>query len=514
MGKFSSKQSVPRVRTPIRTTGERALTYEGNLGYVNDAKGELFRTAVANMVSEDTFYESGQDRDNRFKGLVHQVTSEDPTWVAGFAPFLRDTMQMRSASVVLAAEYVAAGGPNGRKVVTSVLSRADEPAEILAYWRQHYGCQIPAALKRGVADAVQRLYNERSALKYDGQSRAWRMGDVIDVVHPKPKDEWQSDLYRWLLDTRHNREEVTIPDTLPVLRTRRTLEFEPVENRRMWLKQPDSLAAAGYTWESLSGWLQGPMDAAAWEAIIPSMGYMALLRNLRNFDQAGISTKAQKYVIDKLSDPDEVAKSRQFPFRFLSAWQNTGGMTWGWALETALDYSTQNVPEFKGRTLVLVDTSASMSAPISARSSVKNYDIAAVIGATIAKKSDVDLWGYASTWGRIPMKRGDSVLRVAEAVSKAEGRWDHGTNTFQALNATYDGQDRVIIITDMQAHPGKADTGIKCPIYSYDLGGYRVAHLPTEGNRYQFAGFTDAAFRMMALLEAHDHRASKWPWEI
>jgi hypothetical protein len=77
------------------------------------------------------------------------------------------------------------------------------------------------------------------------------------------------------------------------------------------------LQRAGWSWERLSGWLPGGMDAAAWEAVIPQMGFMALLRNLRNFDEAKISDSARKYVVDKLSDPEEVAKSRQFPFRFL-----------------------------------------------------------------------------------------------------------------------------------------------------------------------------------------------------
>jgi hypothetical protein len=35
---------------------------------------------------------------------------------------------------------------------------------------------------------------------------------------------------------------------------------------------PERLAAAGITWEALAGWLQGPMGAKAWEAVIPSMG--------------------------------------------------------------------------------------------------------------------------------------------------------------------------------------------------------------------------------------------------
>jgi hypothetical protein len=56
----------------------------------------------------------------------------------------------------------------------------------------------------------------------------------------------------------------------------------------------DRLAAAGVTWEALAGWLQGPMDKAAWEAIIPSMGVMALARNLRNFDEAGVSDDGRR----------------------------------------------------------------------------------------------------------------------------------------------------------------------------------------------------------------------------
>ena len=44
------------------------------------------------------------------------------------------------------------------------------------------------------------------------------------------------------------------------------------------------------TWEArFAGRLQGPTSARLWEAVIPSMGYMALLRNLRNFDEAGVA---------------------------------------------------------------------------------------------------------------------------------------------------------------------------------------------------------------------------------
>jgi len=43
-------------------------------------------------------------------------------------------------------------------------------------------------IKRGIADAVRRLYTERAALRYDGQSRQLRMADVIELTHPSPRD--------------------------------------------------------------------------------------------------------------------------------------------------------------------------------------------------------------------------------------------------------------------------------------------------------------------------------------
>ena len=113
-------------------------------------------------------------------------------------------MLMRSAAIVMAAEYVAAGGVNGRAVVAGVLQRADEPAEMIGYWLTTHGRNLPMAVKRGVADAVPRLYTERAVLRYDGLSRQVRMADVIELTHPAPRDAAQSALFRWLLDRRHH----------------------------------------------------------------------------------------------------------------------------------------------------------------------------------------------------------------------------------------------------------------------------------------------------------------------
>ncbi|MEU6408906.1 LAGLIDADG family homing endonuclease [Microbispora sp. NPDC046933] len=285
MSKFNRSTTQAATTSPVITeTTPTGRTYEGAPGYIRDAKSELFLLAVSNMVGEDTFYEKAGDRDERFRALVHQVAVEDGDWVARFLPWLRGEANMRSAPIVAALEAVkarlAAGLQGGnRELVASVLQRADEPGEALAYWTSRYGRAVPKPVKRGIADAVQRLYTERSLAKYDSGARGFRFGDVIDLVHPTPAGDkrlWQGDLFAHALDRRHNRDK-PIPASLRMLRARAELLALPLEERRAVLTVPERLAAAGMTWEALAGWLQGPMDAQAWSAVIPSMGYMACL---------------------------------------------------------------------------------------------------------------------------------------------------------------------------------------------------------------------------------------------
>jgi TROVE domain-containing protein len=510
MAKFSRKQARPNVTAPVATTGRVMPTHEWGLGYERDAKSELFLLALSNLVKEDSFYEQAAQRDARFVELVHSVTQEDPEWVARFVPYLRNTMQMRSASLVMAAEYLAAGGPNGRKVVASALQRADEPAEMLAYWAQAHGKRFPQPLKRGVADAVVRLYTEWAALKYDGLSRAWRMGDVVDLVHPEPKDEAQSVLFRHLLDRRHDRPAERTG--LPVIDAAMALEALPVEGRRAVLDRPEALGEAGMTWERLSGWLQGPMDAQAWEAAIPSMGYMALIRNLRNFEEAGVPATVLDRVAARLGDPEEVARSRQLPIRFYSAWAAIGSVRFGPALEQALDLSMERVPSLPGRTLVLVDVSGSMNQPASARSTVRWWQVAALFGTALAKRAeDADVFAYSNIANRMPVKPTTSVLRAIPEFMAWKGAGG-GTQTIDVLVGTYHGHDRVVIVTDEQAFASAADPArIPVPIYTFNVVGYRAGHLPSgQHGRYTFGGLTDAAFTMLPILEGL--RDGAWPF--
>jgi hypothetical protein len=494
------------------------LTAEGAPGFVRAPRAELFLLGVANMVGEDTFYEGAADRDRRFRELIASVAVADPDWYARFVSWLRTGALLRSASVVAALEgaraQVAAGVPGSRSIVDAALQRADEPGEALAYWLGRYGRALPKPVKRGIADAAVRLYHERSLLKYDSDGSTVRFGDVIDLCHPVATDERQGDLFRHALDRRHNRGNA-VPESLAVLAARAELMALPVEQRRE-VTDPQVLGRAGMTWEALAGWRQTAMDAKAWEAVIPTMGYMALLRNLRNFDQAGVSDTVAEVVAAKLSDVDEVAKSRALPMRFLSAYNAAPSLRWAYALEKALQHALANVPALDGRTLILIDTSGSMNSAFSKDGTLRCWDAATVFGLALAARAhNATVVSFSDATKVFPAVLGESVLASVRRFKEGGYFVGGGTQTERAVRAHYAGHDRVVILTDEQAHwHGSANVAAavpaQIPVYTWNLAGYRVGHTPTAGHRHTFGGLSDAAFAMIPLIESG--LRDEWPF--
>ncbi|MYS79082.1 TROVE domain-containing protein [Embleya scabrispora] len=537
MSRFNLRGARPATASPIRSTGEKTVNHQGGTGYTRDARSELFLLAVTNFVGNDTFYESGGARDDRFTQLVQELAVYDGEWLLGLLTWLRRDANMRTAAIVGAAEMTRArlefGLPGlSRQAVDAVLRRADEPGELLAYWTSRYGRNVPKPIKRGIEDAVRRLYTPQALLKYDTATKGYRFGDVLNLIHPRPAPEkpWQGALFGYALDRRHHPDTATPPASDPMLTARAELMAVPVADRAALLRAPDAgerLRAAGITWEALAGWLQGPMDAAAWSAVIPSMGYMALLRNLRNFDEAGVDDVLAGQVAARLADPEEVLRARQLPFRFVSAYRAAPSLRWSQPLELALGHALANIPKLPGHTLILVDTSSSMDSGFSRDGTLRRWDAAALFGIALGRRCGyADVVSFSSarrTWNdpsgartkAFPLGRGESLLRSLE-------RWRHdgfflggGTDTALALRQEYRAHDRVLIVTDEQNnHDAQAITASlpeSTPLYTWNLAGYHTGHTPSGAhNRHTFGGLTDAAFTMVPLLEAG--RDAAWPW--
>lgn len=524
MAKYNVRGVRPKATTYVKTNEvSDTKTFNGGAGFSRDAKSELFLLGVSSF-NEDTFYESAGDRQSRLVELVKTVVKEDPEWLVGYTGWLRGTANIRSVAIAIALEGAKAmidqGVEGSRKLVASVLQRADEPAEAVAYWHSKYGRKLPAPVKRGIADAVKSLYNERSIFKYDSDSKAIRFADVIQLTHPSPKDAKQSVVFKFALDRRYNSKAVA-PAELTIATARAEVkgltgsELRELANKG---KLTEYLRKSGMTWEALSSVIQGGMDAKAWEAVIPVMGYMALLRNLRNFINAGVSTKVLDEVANKIANQDEVAKSRQLPFRFWSAYKETSNSNqFKLAIERAFDGTLANVPVLKGKTLILVDMSGSMFCTMSGKSDINRSDAAALFGAALALRAEkADLVVFGSSHKAVSFRKGDSVLELKRKLTTEMG----GTNLGRALQASYNGHDRVIILTDEQydtwagysSYYDSVDPATIVPdkpIFIWNLAGYKPAGTG-KPNVYTSGGLSDAAFGFIDMVDRANN--ADWPW--
>lgn len=533
---------------PLKTAGT-ALTHEGGAGFLSDEKTEVFRLGVNLMVGEkDSFYESQGSRDKRFTSLIESLAVSDPSWVYGFLTWLRSEGNIRTASIVGAAHAVHARLTNSdaieedellsslgmpginRALVSGVCQRADEPGEFLAYYKRTFK-SLPQAVKRGLADAANNLYSEYSVMKYDTDSHGVRFADVLNLTHARPGDN-QEHLYGHIINRRFGNEHSV--DNLTMIRKNKDFRKEVANGNLDVLFNAGFVKAAGLTWEDVLSLAGSKIDKAKlWEGVIPSMGYMALLRNLRNFEEAGISKESRQYVTDYLTDPQKVARSRQFPFRFMSAYEQVLSEHYKPALSDALDLSTQNIPVFNGKTLVLVDLSYSMQGAVSSKSKMTQAKQAALFGAAVALKNagNADLVAFATSSKVIPVKKGASVLKIAEEMNQISQRSSigGGTNTGPAILEHFNGHNRICIFTDGQSFPvhnsaygsynyyGYVNQGLRDLVpanvymYGWDLAGYKVTDLPAGENRtYQLGGLSDATFKMIPLLEAG--KEQDWPW--
>lgn len=318
-----------------QTNTNKTVNKSGHPAYKTDDELKLTTMVLTTMFGERKYY---GDNTNELVQLAKQVDGE---FVSQLAVYARKEFHMRSVSHALTA--IVANREDTKELirftVDGVVERVDDITEILACYISMYGKPIPNGLKRALA-AQMNKFGEYQFAKYNGGNKAVKLRDVLRLTHAKPKDNAQSELFKKVID-----------DTLEIPYTWET-----------------ELSAKGNTKE-------------VWEQLIDSgkVGYMALLRNLRNILKC--QPKNLDKVLSHLSDAEEVKKSKQLPFRFFSAYNvvKKEGLATSKvldALETAIRHSVENMEKIKGRTLIAIDTSGSMSNNISAKSDIQCVDIA------------------------------------------------------------------------------------------------------------------------------------------
>ena len=461
MAKFNQAQTIKTQNKSVHSA------------YSMTAKSKLVTQVLTSFFNENKFY---GDNSAEMQETIKSVIATDPKFVANLAVFARREFNMRSVSHILIAylSHEVNGKPFARNAINAVCVRGDDATEIMACYLDLFGKPIPNALKNGIADAVQR-FDEYTLAKYKGNGKTVKMRDLLCLCRPTPKNEEQSDMWKRLLNNE--------------------------------LETP-------YTWETeLSA---NGNNAQTWENLIDSgkVGYMALLRNLRNILNA--NPKNANKVLDTIENPEMVKRSKQLPFRYLSAYkelENIGGSRVFDALENAVEASVENMPKLEGTTVIAVDTSGSMSSAISAKSTVKCYEIAMMLG-LIANKICENSIFYTFDTGikKHPVSSRNGVLYTTIHSASCGG----GTRMhlpFAAMIQEKINADRVIVISDNECNGGYwskpvqslADeyrklTGNDIWVHAIDLQGYGTQQFHGKKTNV-IAGWSEKVFSFIKLAE-------------
>ncbi|MDQ3190375.1 MAG: TROVE domain-containing protein [Bacteroidota bacterium] len=483
---------------------------EGAKAYTLTPELELY-AAVVTASLNDNFYEKSDARLSRIQELV---LKNNPEFVAKLAVYARNEMYMRSVPMVLAVEMAKtnSGNPVVGKTVNGIVKRADEITELLAYYQlanSRTGVKklnkLSKQIQKGLSNAFNR-FDEYQFAKYNRETEV-KLRDALFLVHPKAKDDAQQKVFNKIAAN-----ELDVPYT--------------------WETELSALGQIKYENE------EAKADAvkAKWEELIDSekIGYMALMRNLRNILAANVSATHVKKVCAVLSNENAVANSKQLPFRFLSAYREVKILKSEFvtmilnALEDAVVASSKNLKGFEESTRVLIacDVSGSMQKPISANSKVQLFDIGLMLGMLLQSKCKSVISGmFGDIWKVINMPSKSVLSNVGEYRNR-EGEVGYATNGYKVIDdliARKVKMDKIMMFTDCQLWDSNflgssMEKSWKiykarfpeAKLYLFDLAGYGNTQVNVRTNDvFLIAGWSDKVFDVLYSIENGEDAVEK-----
>lgn len=450
----------------------RTINHEGHAAYRMDDKTKLVTQVLTSFFNEDKFY---GDNTAELKATLKRVIDQDAEFVSKLAVFARREFNMRSVAHVLTAylAHESKGKEYVRKTVRGVTLRGDDVTEIMSFYLSEFGKPVPNSLKKGINDVLV-TFDEYTLAKYKGDGKNVSMRDVLRITRPTPKDVEQSALFKRCIDG-----ELATPVT--------------------WETE---LSAHGNNRET-------------WTRLISSnkVGYMALLRNLRNILQASPDNIEKVYA--RLEDPEAVRRSRQLPFRYLSAYKSLSGIGGSRVydvLENAADASVANIPKLKGTTVIAIDTSGSMSYSISSNTSVRCSEIAALLG-ILANRicENAIVYTFNTQITPLAVSHRSGILHSAMTYASASG----GTYMelpFKKMLSDRIKADRVIIVSDNECNSPYRGTvqhyadeyrnksGRNIWVHAIDIMGYGTQQFAGSKTNI-IAGWSEKVFEFISMAE-------------
>jgi 60 kDa SS-A/Ro ribonucleoprotein len=414
-----------------KTIAERTETtnHEGGQAFSpEDPRLELTKVVINNLL-EDSFYESDNESFQNVEQAFEECANKYPEFILKLGKYARQSENLRQipqALLVLSVEDERTR-EFAEDYARGIMSRTDEPLDVLALWESRNGTSIPGVLKRSIEDAMHQ-WNEWQYAKWDQPNKEWQYRDLMNLVHPKPRDDERDEIFQKIV--------------------KGDLDDYDVEP----LKQED-------TWESaLSDDSDERSKAERYREQLDegNMGLFPRIRQCRDMLESGVSAET---IFAEVTD-EWIRNSRLYPFRFYQSYKAVRDSTDVPAseerdalafLERAMKVSTDNLPDSLENSFVAVDTSGSMKSPVSTDSSLDCIEISSLFGALVYERG-ADLAAFASDIQQFHGDRRDTIMSNVQNIrSMPVGGGTNGYLIPQALRQNgRDEYEQIIVFTDMQ----------------------------------------------------------------
>jgi hypothetical protein len=483
MGKFNpSKVGTTKVPDSVNMAG--------GIAFSRDYKQELASVLLTAMMNGDKYYQTEKDKIKQITDLIKKgVAQDDVEFVAKAMLFARTDGKLRSVSHLVAvtlAEEVK-GSPILRKAFLKTFMRPDDMTETMSLWlSKHPNVMLPNALRRSYKDAFETKFDMYQLKKYEASTAVVKLADVVKLSRPSPANFEDVEVFKKLIEGR-----------LPNVVTAQTIN-------------------AGSTGEDRAGNYMSVLKER-------KLGYMALVKNLKNILEAGVTADDVKIITDTLTNERMIAKSMLLPFRFYDAYTEVNKLNLNrllvkkitTALETAFGISTMNTGIVaEGESVgVLHDCSGSMGSGAGTPFRQGMVIAGAMLQGLPKEDSLVYLWSNKAT----EVKFSGSAFDFIDNTHAYGGGTDIAS-AFSELIRTKTKLDKLVITTDMQSYAlsgyssrkplaewyaeyRKISPNVK--ILFWNLSGYAGgAPMKLDHNVLEVAGFSEKMFDVIPLMWA------------
>jgi 60 kDa SS-A/Ro ribonucleoprotein len=498
---------MARYNAKAKPTVVPVVNHQGGVGYKYDPKTEL--VAILATGIDNKFYEKEGEREKRLATVISEVAKKDKTFAAKALVYARSVMGQRTVTHLGAVELakVLSGDSLGARFFSKrarkgnaggIVYRLDDMLEIAAcYQAKNPGKPLSNAIKKGFKLALESS-DEYELAKYQASNRDLSLVDIVNLVHPKPSEK--------------------MAPVFAKLMKGELKQFNTVEDKNTKAGQEVAakVKAGKITKEEAAKELAEAKEDNYAELIrTRKIGYLALLRNLRNILKTGANRELIADACELLTDAKMIKQSLVFPHQIdlaleimLDEFRASEATPFIKALDKAYELAIPNLSELfpHGRTAVVFDSSGSMSTRIKLSNSKSGSEAAiakaALIAATLAKGIGADVYHFADYTAQIKFNPLDSVNTLKKQFLSKQGAVGYGTS-FHSIMSTLGSQyDRVFVISDMQSGDGPFGK-TNAYVYSINIAGYGTTSIKPGNKVYQLFGYSADIYELVKRVEVN-----------